>query len=395
PPLKGRGFIASLALLLTAAAPPPLPPITVTASPGYHPTDADERGLWMQVDEYERQMKTSNFIIRDAALNAYVRRVFCKTVGEAECRGVRIYLVRTPYFNASMAPNGMMQVWSGLFLRTRNEAQLAAVLGHEYMHYHARHSIKGFRDAKNKTNAMAWMSIIPFGGLAAAGAMTVAQVGMIGSLYANTREMEREADAGSLPLLAKAGYDPRAASRIWGQILAESEATAVERKRKRRKEGGMFSTHPASVERQAELDKQAAALASPTAVNEGVVEYRAALAPWWADLIDDQIKLNDFGATELLLGQLAASGWTGDLLYARGELYRTRGAGDDFGKAAGFYRDAVARGGAPVEVYRGLGLALLRNGDTPGGQAALKTYLEKAPLAKDRAMMTMMAGVRA
>ncbi len=389
--------MAALALLLTAAAAPPQPPpdITVTATGGYQPVDADERGLWMQVDEYERQMKTSNFIIRDAALNAYVRQVFCRTVGQGECRGVRIYIVRTPYFNASMAPNGMMQVWSGLFLRTRNEAQLAAVLGHEYMHYHARHSVKGFRDAKNKTNAMAWMSIIPFGGLAAAGAITVAQVGMIGSLYANTREMEREADAGSLPLLAKAGYDPRAASRIWGQILAEADATAAERKQKRRKDGGMFATHPASAERQAELTKQAAALASPTAVAENAAEYRAALAPWWADLIDDQVKLNDFGATDLLLGQLASAGWTGDLLYARGELYRARGAPDDFAKAAGFYRDAVAKGGAPVEVYRGLGLALLRSGDASGGREALKAYLERAPQAKDRAMMAMMAGVKA
>jgi hypothetical protein len=388
---------AALALLLTAAAEPPpaQPDITVTAPGGYQPVDADERGLWMQVDEYERQMKTSNFIIRDAALNAYVRKVFCKTVGQAECRNVRIYLVRTPYFNASMAPNGMMQVWSGLFLRTRDEAQLAAVLGHEYMHYHKRHSIKGFRDAKNKTNAMAWMSIIPFGGLAAAGAITVAQVGMIGSLYANSREMEREADAGSLPLLAKAGYDPRAASRIWGQILAEGDATAAERKQKRRKDGGMFATHPASAERQAELNRQAAALAGPNAVAENAAEYRTALAPWWADLIDDQIKLNDFGATELLLGQLASAGWTGDLLYARGELYRARGAADDFAKAAGFYREAVAKGDAPVEAYRGLGLALLRTGDASGGQAALRSYLERAPQAKDRAMMAMMAGVKA
>ncbi len=376
-----------LALLLTAAAPAPF------VTPGYAPQDADERGLWMQVDEYERQMKTSNFIIRDAALNAYVRQVFCKTVGEAECKDIRIYLVRTPYFNASMAPNGMMQIWSGLFLRTRNEAQLAAVLGHEYMHYRARHSLKGFRDAKAKTNAMAWLSIIPVGGLAAAGAISVAQLTMMGSLFANSREMEREADSGSLPMLAKAGYDPRAASRIWAQIRAEDDATAVERKRKRRSEGGLLATHPTSLERQADLDKQAAALASPTAVAENLSEYRAALAPWWADFVDDQIKLNNFGATELLIGQLAGGTWTGELLYARGELYRSRGRPEDFRSAAGFYRDAVAKGGAPVEAWRGLGVALLRSGDTPGGQAALKTYLDKKPDAKDKAMMAMMAGV--
>ena len=374
-----------LALLLTAAAPP------ASITPGYAPQDADERGLWMQVDEYERQFKTSNFVMRDPALNDYVRRVFCRTVGDAQCRDVRIYVVRTPYFNASMAPNGMMQVWSGLFLRARNEAQLAAVLGHEYTHYANRHTVKQFRDIKNKTNAVAWLSVIPLGG-AIAGGIALAQLGMIGSVFSNSRDAEREADAGALPMLVKAGYDPSAAARVWGQILAEDAATAAERKRRKRREGGMFATHPTSVERQGELDRQAKLLAASSATALNAAEYRAALAPWWAEFIDDQVKLNDFGATELLLGQLADGNWTGELLYARGELYRARGKPDDFKAATQFYRDGLARG-APVEAWRGLGVALLRSGDTPGGQAALKTYLERKPEAKDKAIMATMAGV--
>ncbi|MBA3895843.1 MAG: M48 family metalloprotease [Sphingomonadaceae bacterium] len=377
--------LAALALL--AAAPPPVP------GPGYAPRDADERGLWMQVDEEERALKTSNFLIRDPGFNAYVRKVFCRTVGEV-CRDVRIYIVRTPYFNASMAPNGMMLVWSGLFLRTRDEAQLAAVLGHEFTHYRERHSLQGFRDIKKKTNAMAWLSMIPVGGYAAAGAMTTLQVGMIGSIFSFSREMESAADAGSVGLLAKAGYDPRAASRIWAQIRAEDLATAAQRGRKARREGGMFATHPTSAARQAALDRQAAALSGPSDRALNAAEYRAALAPFWADFIDDQIKLNDFGATELLLEQLAgANGWTGDLLYARGELYRARGGPGDFILASGYYCQAIAAGGAPVEAWRGLGLALLRAGDKPGGQAALASYLARSPAAKDRPMVAMLAGV--
>lgn len=33
------------------------------------------------------------------------------------CADVRVYLIRNPGFNASMAPNGMMQAWTGLLLR--------------------------------------------------------------------------------------------------------------------------------------------------------------------------------------------------------------------------------------------------------------------------------------
>lgn len=359
---------------------------------GYAPTDKDERGLWMQVDEAERQIKASNFLIRDPGLNAYVRGVFCRTVGQAECQGVRVYLMRTADFNAGMMPNGTMVVNSGLLLRMRSEAQLAAVLGHEYTHYAGRHSLRNFRDVKSKANALAWLSMIPVGGYVAAAAMTAMQVGLMGSMFAFSRDMEREADAGSVPLMAKAGYDPAEAPRVWEQLRAEQDATAAARGTKSRKNrGGLFATHPPSAERVENL--RALAKAQPAATwGDGAAAYRAALRPWWPQLVDDQVKLNDFGATEFLLAKLAEDGWTPDLLYARGELYRARGKPEDFAAAAGFYRQAVGAADAPVEAWRGLGLASLRAGREDEGEAALKTYLAKRPDAPDREMMAMLAG---
>ncbi len=382
---------ALLALLLTSAPLSAEAPVAVNK--GYAPADEDERGLWMIVEDEERKLKTSNFVMRDPALNAYVRDVFCRTVGP-RCEDVRIYIVRTPYFNASMAPNGMMLVYSGLFLRTRDEAQLAAVIGHEFAHYEGRHSVRLYRDIKKKTNAMAWLSMIPVGGWAVAGAMTAAQIGVIGSIGAFSREMERDADRGSVKMLASAGYDPMAASRIWEQIRAEQDAAAAARGKKSRKDrdGGMFASHPPTAERMAELN--ALAQAQPTSGKAELrrAEYRATFAPYWASFVDDQIKLNDFGATELLLGELAREGWTGELLFARGELYRSRGRPEDLEKATGFYREAVAQPGVPIEAWRGLGLSLLRSGKQAEGQTALKIYLQRRPDASDRPMIAMLAG---
>lgn len=375
--------LTAVALLLSGvpASAQHAPPPTAVAN---GPQDEDERGLRMQVEDAERRLKASNFVIRDPALNGYVRDVYCRAVGASECAGVRIYITRTPFFNASMAPNGMMQIWSGLFLRVRDEAQLAAVLAHEHTHYRNRHSLRLFRNIKDKTNTMAWLSIVPFGSIAA--------LGMLGTVFSFSREMEREADSGSIALLAASGYDPAAASQIWGQMLAEFDATAAERKRKRRSEGGLFASHPPSAERKADLKKQADALPVGGEWRRAAEDYRAALAPYWADLIDDQVKLNDFGATDLLLGQLASDGWTAELLFARGELHRARGASSDFELAAGYYAQAVATGHAPVEAQRGLGMALLRSGRTAEGQAALKEYLRLRPEAKDKAMIAMLAG---
>lgn len=375
----------------TPPAPTSNPTVVVVAPTQEGPVDKDERGLWMQADEVERRLKTSNFVIRDPALNAYVRGVLCREVGERDCAGTRIYITRTPYFNASMMPNGAMQIWSGLFLRVRDEAQLAAVLGHEFTHFRQRHTLRQFRDIKSKTNAMAFLSVLPVGGLIGAG-IGVAQLGMIGSVFGFSREMEREADARSVTMLAAAGYDPLAASSIWQQVRAEQEATAAARKRKVRGEGGLFATHPATPERMADLRAQAAALATTGPRDLGAARYRAALTPFWADFIDDQVKLNDFGGSEQLLAQLAGDRWTGDLLYARAELFRARGQEGDFATAAKLYADALTAGGAPAEAERGLGLSCLRIGRTDEGRAALKRYLALKPDAGDRAMMTMMAG---
>ena len=388
--MRYRLLLVAGAALLIGAGP------VQSIAPGYQPLDKDERGLWMQMDEAERDYKTSHFVMRDPALNTYVRDVLCRTIGESECRDIRLYVVRTPVFNAAMAPNGVMIVYSGLFLRTRDEAQLAAVLAHEFVHYRNRHSLRNFRSVKDKANILAVLSVVPVASVGAAGIMSAVQLGLLGSIFSFSREMEREADTVSVPLLAAAGYDPMAASRIWEQIRAEQDATAAARKQVSRKDrgGGMYATHPSTAERMSEL-KSLAEKEKPVGtplLNRDA--YRNALAPYWPQFVDDQIKLNDFGGTEFLIQHLAGQGWTAELHYARGELYRQRGNADDLKQATDFYRQAIAAQGAPAEAWRGLGLSLLRTGNQVEGRQALKEFLARKPDATDRAMIAMLIGER-
>ena len=370
----------------TAQATTPLP-----SAHGYEPQDELEKGLWYEMEEQERLIKQSKLLIEDPELNAYVRGVLCRTVGDERCQSARIYIVRMPYFNASMAPNGGMMVYSGLLLRMRDEAQLAAVLGHEFTHFEQQHSLRLFRNIRKKTDILSFLSFIPVPYLGMA-----SQIAMIGSVYGFSRDMEREADAGSIEELARANYDPRAASAIWSQLGAEMDATAEERGHRSRKDknGGLFATHPRSTERMGTLAKLAQATAQAEPGVTRAAEYRAAIADWWPRLIADQITLQDFGGTEYLLATLAGAdpaGWTSDLLYARGELYRSRGEAGDFAQAAEFFRGSIAKGDAPAESWRGLGLSLLRTDAKAEGRAALRSYLEKSPEAHDAAMLAAMA----
>ena len=51
---------------------------------------------------------------------------------------------------------------------------------------------------------------------------------------------------------------------------------------------------------------------------------------------------------------MADQGWTAELLFSRGELYRARGRPEDLDQAATFYRQAIQSPDAPPEAYRGL-----------------------------------------
>lgn len=354
-----------------------LPPYT----PAYEPRTVDERGMWMEADEAERGLRDSPLLIRDEALNAYVRRVLCNTVGQDRCRSVRIYIVEVPALNASMRPNGAMVVWSGLLLRVRSEAELGAVLGHEFAHFELRHTLTAFKRARTATDVMAWLSVL--------GAMSntntsMSQLFIIGSFYRFSRDQEKEADLVSLKYLAASSYPTIAASQIWQHMMEETDATAVGRKQKahQRYAAGFFDDHPTDLNRAVYL---AEAASNAKGGNEpGIAGHQTAIAKFLPLFLADQIKLNDFGGSEYVLGQLASTnGWTGDLLFARAELYRTRGNPRDLVIAAQFYSAAIKAGYTAPEARRGLGLSLMRSGQISEAKAALTEYLRLKPDASD------------
>lgn len=358
----------------------PLPSYTQA----YMPTGVDERGLWMESDEAERQLRDSASVIRDPALNAYVRGVLCRTVGADRCGSVRLYLQRIPAFNATMLPNGAMTVWSGLLLRVRSEAELGAVLGHEFAHFELRHGVKGFRKRRAGTNLMAWAGLM----LPTAPEL---QMGALGGIFAFDRAQEREADLLGLRYLGSSPYPSAAFAPVWTRLMAETDASALGRKRKatHRYAAGFFASHPTELDRATYLSAGAQEIGDSADRPEDA--YAATIAPWLPQLLDDQIKLNDFGGSEYLLGQLAEGGWTGPLLFARGELYRERGHPRDLVSAAQFHAAAIATGQAPPEAHRGLGLALMRSGQAEAGRAALRDYLRLRPQAADAAMIATLA----
>ena len=346
--------------------------------PGYRPARAtDEDELWKVVDRSEADLKRSRHLVRDPELVAYVREIACR-LADAYCPDIRVYVLRTAFFNASMAPNGTMQVWTGLLLRMHNEAQLAAILGHEIGHYLARHTLQLWRDAQAAQTLVGLANI----GLNVAGLGSVANFtpfAALAALRAFSREHEREADDIGFDLMLKAGYRAEEAARVWEQLIAERNAG--------KDDPGpiaLFATHPPHEARMQNLRARAAG-ATQSGGEIFDARYHERTAAFRPTLFRDELKLGRYDRSLVVFEQIARDrGEDGELAFWTGEAHRMRDKPGDQRLAREAYARALAYGNAPAETHRSLGLVAHRAGDNPAADAEFRRYLELAPNAGDR-----------
>ena len=164
-----------------------------------------------------------------------------------------VTLIQTNIVNAMAAPGGKIMVYEGLWDPenglAKDEDEIAAVIAHEIAHVNCRHSTEAMTRAmpanllatgimiftQDSENKEFWQT------LAAAGMFV--HNGMFMTRY--SRMDETEADSVGLMYMAKAGYDPRAALRIWER--AAQQRTGAD------PAASIFSTHPADSTRLANL----------------------------------------------------------------------------------------------------------------------------------------------
>jgi predicted Zn-dependent protease len=334
-------------------------------------------------DRAESVARSSGQLESDPALNAYVQDVACRVANEF-CGDIRLYIMNRPYFNASMAPNGYMEVWSGLLLRAEDEAQLAFVLGHEVRHYQERHSVEMQRTLRNRATAAAVFSIITAGfGVGIVG--DIVYLGTIASVFGFSRENELESDSLGFVHATRVGYDPNAGHLLWTNLIAETRASDNPDVRRQETRASIFRTHPLSSDRIEALTERAQAAGPGESHRE---RYRAAIRPHLDEWLREDLRRRDYGQTALVLDRLAKHGEDlGVVEYYRGEINRIRRGEGDRERAVQHYTNAIAQPDAPAAAWRELGEFAERDGRPADARAFFTTYLERAPQAGDRAFI--------
>jgi predicted Zn-dependent protease len=202
----------------------------------------------IQMDKmYSPQQLSSDFgATQDKAMARYIQSIGRRMapLTHRPKMPYQFYVVNATYVNAYAFPGGTIACTRGILLSLENEAELAALIGHELGHVNARHTAEIMSKNKLTSALVGGVGMIVgsynanYGGIAA-------QLGMLGSgalLASYSRDNERQADDLGMKYMVKGGYSPEGMVGLMDMLqdMSKHKMSAAQL---------LFSTHPMSDER--------------------------------------------------------------------------------------------------------------------------------------------------
>ncbi len=202
------------------------------------------------------EIKSKSKISQNKEANEMVQRVANRIAAASGAKFNWEYVViESPEVNAWCMPGGKIAVYTGILPVLKTEGALAAVLGHEVAHATLRHGMQSYARAKQNNY---------IGGGAAVGSALLGQFfcktetckllaagGGVAAGFALTyfdrkfsRADETAADQSGQLYMARAGYDPSEAIKLWERMGAAQKGAAPPE---------FISTHPSDENRRHNL----------------------------------------------------------------------------------------------------------------------------------------------
>ena len=178
-------------------------------------TESDEYRIGRMI---VKGLRDQGAVIEDPEVNEYLQGLGSRIAAQTPEGGrpFQFFAVRESTINAFALPGGFIGMNYGTVLATRNESELASVMGHEIAHVTQRHIARTVKAQSKQsiTAAAAILAAILVGAVggggpdAMQGAIAMAQGAAAQQQVNFTRSNEYEADRVGIGYVAAAGFDP-------------------------------------------------------------------------------------------------------------------------------------------------------------------------------------------
>ena len=382
-----RGFALLVVLLLVISAPASGKKYKpINEIPDQVPETEEEQGVWQVGLAHQEKVRGSEDLVNNDELERYLEGIMARLMGsmvEEIGLEVDVLVFKDPTVNAWAYPNGTVAVQTGLLAAVENEAQLAAIMGHEVSHFLNRHAYIQIKSKQTQSligkslGALATVAVASQTGTVDTALLDSGQIwtDLVTSGY--SRKLETAADSQGLELMIAAGYPPEQAIPAFESMrIADDDVVSVDK---------MWSSHPDIDARKKNLAKQIKkSKVKPGSEGLDATAYLRAVR--LAALSNSQLQIQN-RQFELAIARLEKYTQTLDDdptgHYLLAEAYRQQSPEGNFEKRIAAYEQTIELHSDLAEAYRELGLTYRQIGEKDEAEQALTQYLTLAPTAAD------------
>jgi predicted Zn-dependent protease len=360
-----------------------------------HEQRRDALELRRDADDIEKRLATSGLLYGDAGLDAYVQSIADGLRRPADPEPIRVRVLKGPWPNAFVLPNGASYVTTAMLDMLDNEAQLACVVGHEMSHLVDRHALQEMRALRTREGWTAALAAIVgaagayYGGgqVGSALANLTASAGQLWTLTAvsgYSRDHERAADRQGFERFVAAGYDSTQAPQVFELLKSRSPDGA---------DGARpyFATHPRLDERVASFRELAAHATTPQGGRVEAERYFAALGELPLEQALLLINGGDAASAQFSVNRfLVRHPDSARAHFVAGEAWGAQAAQPgNVERAIESYARAAELSGTPPEALRNKGLLHRERGEDRLARDAFERYLALDPQAVDAGVIRL------
>ena len=337
-----------------------------------------DEAMIYQANKFDKFLKNKNLVYGDTELKRYMQEIMYRLFPDYSGE-LNVHIHKAPILNAFAIANGSIYINVSLISACENEAQLAAVLAHEGIHYINKHMLKGRKHADRAVGME-----MAVGALTGGVSLIFSNAVTKGAVAGYSRELETEADNEGFKRYVSAGYDPSEAGKMFEILLEEVKLNND------KQAPYFYSSHPALEKR---IDNYKVLSSRVNFHNEGIVSgeiYNKHVESVRKYNISEKLNTGQYKSVVNELTKLDRGRFYGKhYKYYIAEAYRLSAELKDYKEAESNYLSSIHDAPEFSGAYRSLGTLYFKQKRCYPAVKNFEKYLDVEPNASDKSYVNL------